>query len=163
MAMTRKQYMGTIGHKSHIEYYRQYVTDDVIKWVVTHIGLQAVTQSRDLHFNDIPLEDWEMPATAEIRQKMRRLGETNATATMVCVTKAAAEGMRQRHREASKSTVILDLEGGLVTDRHDEGIETEDIRVLIRDYDVEGIDPGQPDYDDLKMDNLGRYYLEKWL
>lgn len=54
---TRKQYM---NHEcSHSEYYAQFVTEGVIRCVAQAIGKDRIMASRDNHFNDIPLKQWD--------------------------------------------------------------------------------------------------------
>lgn len=162
--ITRQQFMEKVSTRAwHIKYYRQYVTSDVIRWVLSNVGFTRIRKSNDFHFNDIPLHLWEMPATQEIRKKMEKLGEINSIGAMVCITKAAAYELKTyRSVNDFGNVVILDLRGGLVVDRVDEGQETANIRVLIRDYDIDGIDLDHPDYEDLKMDSDGNNYIEKW-
>lgn len=55
--ITRKQYM--TKEATHREYYGQFVTPSIIKFVVDRIGQKRIADSTDPHLNDIQLEDWD--------------------------------------------------------------------------------------------------------
>ena len=47
------------GECTHQEYYSQFVNNHIIKLVVRKVGVQRILDSEDLHFNDIPLSEWD--------------------------------------------------------------------------------------------------------
>lgn len=47
------------GEYSHNEYYEQWVTDEMMDYVVSKIGADRLLGSTDEHFNDIPLPKWD--------------------------------------------------------------------------------------------------------
>ncbi len=54
----RKQYMD--GEIDHNQYYEQFVTNEVLFTVANSIGVKNIKESKDPHFNDIPLSKWDM-------------------------------------------------------------------------------------------------------
>lgn len=96
----RSDYM---AHKvTHDEYYGQFVTEPVVKLVKQFIGEERVLQSKDPHFNDIPLQQWDKLAETfrlSFPATMRAIAATtgwNGTtlAERGCVLKRAAKRIR---------------------------------------------------------------------
>ena len=105
MTITRKQYMDK--EYSHDEYYEQFVTEGVKKYVCRVIGRQHILDSKDPHFNDIPLYKWDsMCPQIKImidRNKLREAEGWNEPETYpwslccgVCIAKQAAKDIKQR-------------------------------------------------------------------
>lgn len=103
--ITRKQYMQ--GEASHEDYYGQFVTPGIKSMVLVWVGRQGVLNSRDPHFNDIPLEIWDgLAMSAFARGEIIPLlpsDESYSLATGVCVLKIAARAIRD-----NKLQVIAD-------------------------------------------------------
>lgn len=57
MTYTYKQYMN--DECTHNDYYGQYVTPEMIKYVSRMIGREKILESKDKHFNDIQLGVWD--------------------------------------------------------------------------------------------------------
>lgn len=86
---TRSQYI--TGEISHDEYYSQFVTPGVIERVKSRIGEKKIKQSSDPHFNDIPLNSWDVIGVpADVVTKCGLAGDSNTLSFQVCVNKAAA-------------------------------------------------------------------------
>lgn len=108
--ITRKQYMTALyttpadAERRHREFYDQFVTPDVLAYVGRHIGVQAIKESTNPYFNDIPLRRWD--ALDPILRKMvgRKMAEANegagvSQADLVCVAKAAAHSIRDKAKK----------------------------------------------------------------
>lgn len=54
----RKQYMA--NECSHDEYYSQFVNQGILQTVRSVIGTDRIAKSKDKHFSDIPLYEWDM-------------------------------------------------------------------------------------------------------
>lgn len=88
---TRKQYLNS--ECNHAEYYNQFVSPAYIHRVLTRIGYNKLVNSKDKHFNDIPLKLWDNIATpfpADVAQKLRDAGDYPTLAGGVCIAKQAA-------------------------------------------------------------------------
>ena len=57
MIFSRDDYMKQIC--THSEYYGQYMTESLLRYVADAIGIKAIERSKDKHFNDISLERWD--------------------------------------------------------------------------------------------------------
>jgi hypothetical protein len=89
--------------KNHNDYYRQFVSDQTIQFVINSIGLQRILDSRDPHLNDIPLQVWDdlchysgfsfLPVA-----KLKEAGEVHikTLGVGVCVLKQAAKMIREQ-------------------------------------------------------------------
>lgn len=55
--ITRAEYID--GKASHYEYYGQFMSPQLVQLVVNQIGAEAIKTSRNIHFNDIPLAQWD--------------------------------------------------------------------------------------------------------
>lgn len=94
---TRKQYLNK--EVNHDEYYAQFVDSSVISCVRRVIGDAVIKKSKDQHFNDIPLQHWDMLAPAISSMCGRRIHEANdnggiSMSDCVCVAKRAAKIIR---------------------------------------------------------------------
>lgn len=74
---TRKQYMA--GECDHRTYWRQFVTEEVRELVLRHIPREELMGSQDPHFNDIPLQRWDLVAAGVPQHVRRAIAESNAT------------------------------------------------------------------------------------
>ncbi len=89
----RKQYIS--GEVSHVEYYGQFVTAGTIAYVMQMIGRDAIINSRDPHFNDIPLANWDrIVARAPGSGKFADAGDYYTKAGGVCMLKEAARQIK---------------------------------------------------------------------
>lgn len=63
VTITRREYMADCGGEDSFEkftrYTGQFVTASVIQGVISCIGIDAIMNSKDKHFNDIPLANWD--------------------------------------------------------------------------------------------------------
>lgn len=88
---THVQYLA--GEISHHAYYSQFVTDSVKSVLLNRIPLEKLNASRDPHFNDIPLKEWDtikLPHSAE--KLLLQAGHAGISLSdSVCVFKAAAK------------------------------------------------------------------------
>ena len=91
---TRQQYMadssapGTIAHR---KYFGQFVTPGTIARVVSSIGADRIKASKCIHFNDIPLAEWDrlaphLPGSGGFS----KAGDYYTLANGVCLAKEAA-------------------------------------------------------------------------
>ena len=79
---TREQYLN--NECSHHDYYKQFVTKGIIDYVKRAIGKDKILNSKDEHFNDIPLRLWDnlyIPIPNSLDKSL---------ATKVCLAKCAA-------------------------------------------------------------------------
>jgi hypothetical protein len=102
--VTRKEYMISNG-KLHQAYYLQFATPQAKLHVLGRIGRERILASTDEHFNDIPLQQWDVmhdSLRALINQRLkgqaenfeiRRFGWSMSDA--VCVAKAIAQEFRE--------------------------------------------------------------------
>ena len=100
--ITRKQYL--TNKVSHDQYYGQpaFCTPEVKSMVARAIGLKRILESTEPHFNDIPLERWDVLHPAVILLVGNALREANGTAGIalsdtVCVAKSAARQLKEPH------------------------------------------------------------------
>lgn len=98
---TRSQYLN--GEVSHSEYFRQFVTSNVLAVVRNRIGEADIKASKDEHFNDIPLQRWDAiigfngarpMSSLGLSSLFNEAGEWATAAVLVCVMKQAAEMIR---------------------------------------------------------------------
>lgn len=83
------------GKVSHREYYRQFVDEALKQGLLRGMGLEEIINSKDAHFNDIPLYVWDcLPCvrTAEITANLIACGDFPSLAGLCCIAK---EGARQ--------------------------------------------------------------------
>lgn len=115
---TRKEYMQTLpkygtreSTAHHRAYYAQFVTPGVRSLVKSRFGVERLTASRDEHFNDIPLAEWDsfwvryanrgmyIEPGLTVSALIRQAGEDFSASTGTCILKEAA---RQIVEEASR-------------------------------------------------------------
>ena len=101
--MTRKEYLDLSrlgnGIEAFHQYYSQFVTPYVEGVVLRHIGEDRIRESKDVHFNDIPLKLWDrlVPLVRHgIADKNEKLNGTRAVSECecVCTLKTAAHIIR---------------------------------------------------------------------
>lgn len=95
---TRKDYLEK--RATHSEYYGQFVTPGVLATVKQYIGEKEIKQSKDKHFNDIPLAKWDAFSQHSsfklLGGKMREAGDYLTLSGIVCVAKEAARQIAGR-------------------------------------------------------------------
>ncbi len=100
--MTRDEYMAASkvdGPKAHREYYAQFVTPAVVRFVGDMIGIPQILASTDKHMNDIPLARWDRmdawirPMGARINKEINGASVWSISDT-VCVAKEAARQIK---------------------------------------------------------------------
>jgi hypothetical protein len=107
---TRQDYMNTKGTPeeraaAHRRYYAQFVNASIIAQVVRFIGADAIRNSKDPHFNDIALVNWDRlcglkkwqstqqplrPLFGPLPITFNELGDFCTLAGLVCIAKEAA-------------------------------------------------------------------------
>lgn len=97
--ITREEYMQDSANL-HNEYYAQFVNPSITHIVLTGIGKDAILNSTDEHFNDIPLRKWDLLSDRikyEISSKLlKEAGGIRSLSTYVCVAKQAARMFKQK-------------------------------------------------------------------
>lgn len=84
---------------THAEYYAQFVDETVIGLVKRKIGEEAIRRSKDKHFNDIPLGNWDnlyctgLPHS--ICSKLRAVGDIPTLSSAVSIAKEAARQIKE--------------------------------------------------------------------
>jgi hypothetical protein len=75
------------------EYYAPMVTEDLIGSVVHFFGIERlnIAYSKDIHFNTIPLQEWDNIAGIVNRQAFKNAGDSWSIAGAVCALKLAAK------------------------------------------------------------------------
>lgn len=100
--MTRDEYMQASkidGVGAHRAYYGQFVNKDTIKQVVSFIGANRIINSKDKHFNDIPLVEWDRIAKFIIRaEPFQKFGDYATLSGLVCIAKEAAQQYREMNQ-----------------------------------------------------------------
>ena len=93
---TRKDFLN--GKVTFRGYYSQFANDNVKLMVKDRIGLKKLKQSKDKHFNDIPLRIWDnIGLPCGIGNLLKQAGDYYTLAGQVCILK---EGARQILEEA---------------------------------------------------------------
>ena len=98
--MTRQQYLASEDQAAaHREYYSQFVNEGV-RLAVNHKFGQRIHQSKDPHFNDIPLHMWDslgLSYLSYFAAKNRTINGENAASKsdVVCMLKEAAQQIRE--------------------------------------------------------------------
>ena len=83
---SRADYMS--GKCSHSEFYGQWVTDYTRQLVSEQFGNDLIKASKDEHFNDIPLRQWDRLAS------FVECYPDNSLSSRVCILKEAARQIR---------------------------------------------------------------------
>lgn len=83
----------------HRKYYAQYVTDYVRGLVASRIGLEAIKNSKNEHFNDIPLPKWDalVPHLGASKALISN-GDWLSLSTGVCIAKEAARQIKEGNK-----------------------------------------------------------------
>lgn len=84
----------------HRAYHAQFVTSAHVGELVRSGMIERIRKSRDPHFNDIPLSDWDslamsFPIPQVTLAKMRECGDYPTLAGAVCILKEAARQIRE--------------------------------------------------------------------
>jgi len=101
---TRSQYLA--GECTYNEYYSQFVTESLIKYVVKCIGSEKIINSTDEHFNDIPLQYWDRLIGFNYTNGGAFKEANNQTqlrytlSDNVCLTKHAARIYKERNKQS---------------------------------------------------------------
>ena len=93
------------GACDHQTYYGQFATPAVVALVAARIGTDRIKNSKNEHFNDIPLTIWDQLAPTVRAYVGGKIGESNATtyannaravslSDCICTAKAAAAKIR---------------------------------------------------------------------
>lgn len=99
MKYTREDYMQ--GKCTHDEFYQQFVTEGLKNCVARHIGMDDINASKDVHFNDIALDRWDVcPIPYDVMDEFIKSSGCRlfSLSDRVCITKMAAKILK----EASK-------------------------------------------------------------
>ena len=78
------------GTTDHQRYYGQMLNNEIIGSVIRSIGIDRILDSKDEHFNDIPLSKWDQ-ATRTFDVNKWPEGDSPSQAGLVCVAKAGAK------------------------------------------------------------------------
>ena len=95
--MTRKEYIA--GEVSHREYYGMLVKLAGIRFPDNHPLVLKAKDSSDPHFNDIPLNRWDVAASGfehAVRAIMPEIGDAWSLAGGVCIAKEAVRQAIER-------------------------------------------------------------------
>lgn len=90
---TRRDYID--GKVTFSEYYRQFITPELVEAVKAKIGVDKVKASKDPHLNDIDLEKWDYlfqdySLKKGIEKKMHEASDFLSLAGAVCTAKECA-------------------------------------------------------------------------
>ena len=90
---TRRDYID--GKATFSEYYRQFITPELVEAVKSKIGIDKVKTSKDPHLNDIPLNSWDnlfqdCALKKGIEKKMHEANDYLSIAGAVCTAKECA-------------------------------------------------------------------------
>lgn len=88
--MTRQTYINSKDPNAHRRYYAQFVTDEVKAQVRAFIGIKRLEESKDPHFNDIPLHMWDSLRALSSFNKLKEHGDYLTLGGKVCIYKEAA-------------------------------------------------------------------------
>lgn len=88
--ISRQDYID--GKFTHREYYGQFVNDTIKARLLNYISKNQLLESKDPHFNDIPLWMWDRIDNnyLGLTQAMRIAGDYITKAGFVCIFKEAA-------------------------------------------------------------------------
>ena len=114
---TRKDYLD--NKCTHQEYYDQFVNDKVKQLVLRHIGKDALLNSTDEVFNDIPLKKWDdlvnvTPGVINMKswKEAEPTNQANSyfwsLSSNVCILKAAARQIKAELTSANQSNPDVD-------------------------------------------------------
>jgi len=95
--ITKKEHMAReVTYETHRAYYAQFVNDKVRALVSRSMQINDLKASNCLHFNDIPLYEWDslvwsLPYNTELIQAIEDAGDWLSLGTGVCILKEAAK------------------------------------------------------------------------
>jgi hypothetical protein len=93
---SRQQYMNHVC--THEQYYGQFVTGYIRATVATLIGTDAIKKSKDAHFNDIALKQWDnllKPlGSSKLAANLKACGDWWGLLACVCIAKEAARQIK---------------------------------------------------------------------
>ncbi len=94
---TRSQYLA--WECNHDQYYGQYCTKDRINKVRLSIGLDTILLSKDPHFNDIRLSNWDFIQfdKSTLSKEMEQQGDSLTRSGIVCIGKECARIIKAYH------------------------------------------------------------------
>lgn len=95
--MTRQEYLNSESPNRHREYYSQFVTEHTKNLVLRTFTRTTILDSKDPHFNDLPLQMWDRIAgiSRDTASKLRELGDSPTLGGGVCILKEAAQQIRE--------------------------------------------------------------------
>lgn len=102
MKYTRMDYLKK--NVTHDQYYGQFVTDAVIKTLLSCINVDRIKSSTDKHFNDIPMNEWDKLSPMIGMLVGKKIEKANikggiSLSDLVCTAKAAARVVRGFYEE----------------------------------------------------------------
>ena len=93
--ITRKEYLD--GKYTHRQYYTQFVNDNVKLMVLDKIGLDMIINSKDEHFNDIPITIWDnIGLPCGIGNLLKSAGDFYTLAGQVAILKESAKQIKEK-------------------------------------------------------------------
>ena len=105
--MMRSEYMDSSSHRPdnrehsaamHRKYYGQFVSARTKAYVARIIGKDAILNSQDEHFNDIPLHRWDaLTKGLPLAISFKETGDYATLAGLVCVAKEAARQIKEEN------------------------------------------------------------------
>lgn len=96
--MTRQEYLNKNAHR---EYYAQYVDHPTKQLVLRTIGFNALIDSNNKHFNDIPLRRWDglvKRLSQKVVDKLKANGDYLSLGVGVCILKEAARQLVEEEK-----------------------------------------------------------------
>ena len=101
---TRQDYMNSPLEDraaTHRKYYAQFVNARTIAFVANWIGEDALRNSKDGHFNDIQLQQWDaMKGILPMAARMEPYGDYLTLGGIVCIAKEAARQWLEQQPKA---------------------------------------------------------------
>ena len=96
--ITRKDYLN--GKYNHRQYYGQFVNDNVKLMVIDKIGIKRILNSKDEHFNDIPITIWDnIGLPYGIGELLKSAQDFYTLAGQVCILKESARQIKEKYGE----------------------------------------------------------------
>lgn len=91
---TRKEYLDK--KCTHAEFYGQFVNESVKRYVLSGIGKDAILNSNDENFNDIPLSMWDAIGPRLLLPiSFKSIGDITTLSGLVCIAKEAARQIKE--------------------------------------------------------------------
>lgn len=80
---------------THEQYYAQFINDEVKQLVIAGIGKKRLLNSKDKHFNNIPLAKWDfLMLPSNISSLLVEAGDFMTLAGQVCILKEAGRQIK---------------------------------------------------------------------